>query len=66
MLDRKNSLQGVEREFELLVEKATKLQKELAACESKCQGCPNTVELDKTKSIVTTLIASLRDVETNL
>jgi hypothetical protein len=46
MLDRKKSLQGVEREFELLVEKAKELWEELATCESKCQGCPNPIELD--------------------
>ncbi len=38
----------------------------MVACESKCQGCPNPVHLDKTRSIVTTLIASLKDVEANL
>jgi hypothetical protein len=66
MLHRKKSLKGVEKEFELHVEKAKKLREELATGESKCQGCPNTVELDKTKIIVTTLLASLKDVETNL
>ncbi len=30
------------------------------------KGCPNPIELDKARSTITTLIASLRDVEANL
>jgi hypothetical protein len=66
MLDRNKSLKGAEREFEFLVEKAKELREELVACVTKCQGCPNPVELGKVKSIVTTLIASLRAVEVDL
>jgi len=58
MLNRKKSLQGVERNFEPLVKKAKELQEELATCQSKCKGCSNPTELDKTRSIVTTLNAS--------
>ncbi len=38
----------------------------MAACENKCQSCPNPVKLDKVRSIVTTLITSLKDVEVDL
>jgi hypothetical protein len=43
-----------------------RLYKNNVACESKCQGCPNPIKLDKTRSIVTILITSLRDVYANL
>jgi hypothetical protein len=33
-LDRKKSLKGAEKEFELLIEKAKELREELVACES--------------------------------
>ncbi len=36
MLNRKKSLQGAKKDFELLVEKTIELQEELSACESKC------------------------------
>jgi hypothetical protein len=42
------------------------LQEELVGYESKCQGCPNLIKLDKTKNNVTTLIASLRVVQADL
>jgi hypothetical protein len=38
----------------------------LAACENKCQSCPNLVKLEKIRSTITTLIASLKDVEVDL
>ncbi len=38
----------------------------MVACESKCQGCLDLVKLGKEKNIVTTLIASLKVVETDL
>jgi chromosome segregation ATPase len=64
MLDRKKSLQGVEIFFELLVEKAKELREELSTCESKCQVCPK--KLDKTRATITTLTASLKDLEVDL
>jgi hypothetical protein len=66
MLDRNKSLKGAEREFEFLVKKAKELREELATCESKCQGCPNPIELGKVRNIVTTLIASLMVVKVDL
>ncbi len=38
----------------------------MVGCESKCKGCPNLIKLDKAKNNVTTLIASLKDVERDL
>jgi hypothetical protein len=38
----------------------------LVTCESKCKGCSNPTKLDKTRSIITTFIASLKDVEASL
>ncbi len=38
----------------------------MATCENKCKGCTNPTKLDKTRSTVITLIASLIDVEANL
>jgi hypothetical protein len=38
----------------------------LATCESKCKGCSNPTKLDKTRSIITTFITSLKVVESNL
>ncbi len=66
ILNRKKSLHGAEREFELFVKKTKELQEELAACENKCQCCPNQVELNKARNIIITLIASLRDVKADL
>ncbi len=65
-LEKKKSLLATKKSFESLVQEMRELQNELVACERKCQGCSNLVELDQIKVTITKLGANLKDVEVEL
>jgi hypothetical protein len=66
LVERKKSLQVVEKSNECLLNNAKELRDNMAMCENKCQGSSNLINVDQERTLVIKLATSLKEMEGDL